>query len=110
MKDHGRIAKERPEAYAGTVLMVGEREPRSIVAAANVLDLSPLVRRFRQWAITEDGLDCLSLSYSIPSDRLYETDWVDHMRRKTWIDIDDFKEAYAVAKQYFEISHRERNA
>ena len=110
MKNHERIARDRPDAYAGGVLMIGEDESTSVVAAADCLDLPRLVRRFRQCAISEEGLDCLSSPYRVPSDRLFEMNWVDHMREKTWMDIDDFEGSYGVAKQYFEIPHGGQDA
>ena len=46
-----------------------------------------------QWAITEDGLECLERYYLIAAGRVHEETWRSHMREKTWVDPDKFDEA-----------------
>src|SRR3954464_11929296 len=44
------------------------------------LEISPLIRRFGTWAVTDYGIECLVSDYSIEMDRAFETDWLAHMR------------------------------
>ena len=54
-----------------------------------------------QWAITDRGLECTTRHYPIDWWRLWE-DWVDHMKGKGWVDIDEFITALMNARGYFE--------
>lgn len=38
------------------------------------------------------------MNYSVEKDRLDEDDWHDHMPEKPWVNIDDFYDALAAAK------------
>ena len=58
----------------------------------------------KQWAVTEYGIECRDGTYAIPAKKLtYDLDsgsnhgWVEQMRSKDWVDMDDFRTAYFVA-------------
>jgi len=60
--------------------------------------LRKVIRLGRQWAVTKYGLECRDGSYAIPSARVWEDDWVEHMADKDWVDLDDFVETLRVAR------------
>ena len=61
-------------------------------------DLGPLIEVPNdQWAITEDGLECLERPYVITKDRL-DANWSKQMSSKPWVDMDQFDWAFAVAQ------------
>ncbi|MCC5645668.1 TIR domain-containing protein [Nostoc sp. CHAB 5824] len=62
-------------------------------------DVSPIVKRFGTWAVTTYGVECLATYYPIEIERVDETDWLDHMRGKTWTNIIDFSEALSYARE-----------
>lgn len=59
--------------------------------------LDPVIKAFKQWAVTEYGLERIDLEYPIPAARLWEPDWIQHMSMKNGIDLDDFIDAYYTA-------------
>lgn len=105
MKNHAEYAKQNPSAYEGQVLVPGEG-PVSVVEVANRHDMAPIIKRFEQWAITEDGLECLLLSYPISKKRFNESGrgWVAQIKEKTWADAADFERAFAEAKRHFKMA------
>lgn len=52
---------------------------------------------FGQWAVTEDGLFCLTTPYDIEVYLLQLPYWLSHMADKKWVNQADFKEAYDYA-------------
>jgi len=61
---------------------------------------------FRQWRITDDGLECRDDEYDIKKDRLAEkreydklilSDWLLQMAEKDWVDLEDFIAAWCAA-------------
>jgi hypothetical protein len=50
-----------------------------------------------QWEVTRDGLEAMDTGYLIDGERLGELDWLRHMSGKSWVDIEDFIAAFAVA-------------
>lgn len=64
-------------------------------------DLSRVLWRGRQWAVTEYGIECLDGAYCIKKARLAENveayGWPLHVTGKTWVDPDDFCTAWLVA-------------
>ncbi|MCR5874393.1 hypothetical protein LRS10_09580 [Phenylobacterium sp. J426] len=62
----------------------------------------------RQWCVTEDGLDTISGAYEIDAELLgHLTEWsgppmaerLRHVCEKSWVDVEDFAAAFAVALQ-----------
>lgn len=66
-------------------------------------DVSPIIKRFGTWVVTTYGVECLSTHYPIEIERVYEQDWLDHMRRKTWTNMVDFEEALSYAQELNQI-------
>lgn len=61
--------------------------------------LNPVIQMFRQWAITDLGLeDVEGRSYQITSDRFAEIDWDRHVTSKGWVDAADFRLAFETAQ------------
>jgi hypothetical protein len=67
-----------------------------------------------QWAVTDFGLECLTVDYPIGASRLDETthrngetlaDWIVHMVEKVWIDFDQFVDAYRHALEIHKDRH-----
>ncbi len=69
-----------------------------------------------QWTLTEDALesnkDENTPEYIIPTERLLETtqredgtyyDWPLHMAEKTWVQLDDFLEAFSEAVKKYDL-------
>ena len=101
MQNHEMIAGRNPDAYRGWVKLVsGETWP--VARAANYFDLPPLVRRFSQWAISAEGLECLVTDYSISRAELYRDHWIDQIAEKRWADLADFEKAYEAAIEHFD--------
>jgi HNH endonuclease len=59
--------------------------------------LDPVIKAFRQWAVTDYGLERIDREYPIPVARLWETDWIQHVTMKNGVDADDFIDAYHAA-------------
>ena len=66
-------------------------------------EISEIIRRFGQWAVTTKGVESLVIGYTITIDRLTETDWVSHMSEKMWVVIDEFEAAFQFAKEYYSV-------
>lgn len=97
MTIHDKLAAERPLVYAGEVSRpVGTC---SVVAAANDFELPPLLARYGEWVICENGIHCLYTPYFIDKDRLYEDDWIEHVTEKSWVVRSDFIAAFQHAKE-----------
>lgn len=66
-------------------------------------ELGEVLWQGRQWAVTEDGLECRDGTYAIETKRLSETwddgsiSWLHHMGGKEWVDKEDFATAFFVA-------------
>lgn len=57
-------------------------------------------KTFGQWNVEFDeigGLTCNDNDYFIAGESLEETDWINHMEKKTWINMGDFMLAYDYA-------------
>jgi len=101
--NHEEYAKHTPEPYRGEVIKTGtpqaDGEKWSVVEAANYNDLPPLLARFGDWAICEDGIYCLYGQYYIAKSRFNETDWIEHVTEKTWVTPQDFISVFNTAKE-----------
>lgn len=61
--------------------------------------LNPIIQMFRQWAITDLGLeDVEDHSYQITSDRFDEIDWDSDVTSKGWVDVANFRQAFETAR------------
>lgn len=73
--------------------------------AGTRLEVGKIVKQFGTWAVTEYGLECLAHYYPIDRERIFSKDkatwdWPRHMSTKRWIDMSDFLDAYASAREY----------
>jgi hypothetical protein len=54
-----------------------------------------------QWIVTDDGVEQRDGNYFIRAEDLAQGmgkgGWIGHMSQKDWVDIEDFKRAYATA-------------
>ena len=62
-------------------------------------DIGPVVQiPSGNWVITTFGLEAIWPSYFIAAKTLGESDWPSHMREKTWVDFDEFYDAFLLAQ------------
>ena len=69
---------------------------------ANEVDKT--VRRFGQWIMYEDGIECSPTSgedYCIERDRVRERMWVPHMMSKPWVILTEFCDALYFAREHY---------
>lgn len=101
--NHEEYALRTPEPYRGEVTKPGTPqaagEKCSVVEAANYGDLPPILARFGDWVICEDGINCLYGQYYIEKSRFNEPDWIEHVTKKTWVNPQDFISAFNTAKK-----------
>lgn len=102
-KNHELFAAKNPKPYKGEVTR--PRTPKSdgnncsIIEAANYYDLPPLLERYGEWVICEDGIYNLWFEYYIEKSRLDKDDWISHLTAKAEVNISDFKTAFKRAKE-----------
>ena len=77
---------------------------RSLEACLEVLDEAgcrpgQILWRFGDWAVTDDGVECLSHPYFIEKGGLGE-DWEDHLAGKTWPNMPDVCKALGRARDH----------
>lgn len=97
MTIHEKLAAQFPLVYAGEVSTPGGT--CSVVVAADGLELPPLLERYGEWAICENGIHCLYTRYFIDKNRFHEDDWVQHITSKTWVKPFDFITAFRRGKE-----------
>lgn len=90
-------AMQNPQVYLATFVNIWGNID-IVLNAAEQSFRSQILSVFGQWAVTSDGIECLGNSYSISKDRLNECDWIDTLQSKSWVDLDDFTEAFEFAK------------
>jgi hypothetical protein len=83
------------ETVAGRIITLEE--------AIKTFNLSRIVQRFGTWAVTDYGVECLAYEYFIEKHRLKESDWIDHMKTKNWVNIYDFISALEAARKIYNI-------
>lgn len=90
------------ELYGGSVVPLEQAAERN--------DVSPIIRRFGTWAVTEYGVECLISYYAIPKERLDEDDWLYHLCGKAgdrgWADYWDVWSALRFGRKYFKTPRR----
>ena len=72
----------------------------SLVEAFALFQIGNPIAICGQWAVTEDGVECLVSEYFIERDRVKVSsteEWMQHMARKTWTDMVDFAFAWQLA-------------
>lgn len=58
-----------------------------------------ILARFPQWVVTPGGLSCTSFPYFIEKKDLGDSDWLTHMRGKTWVNMAAFETALERARE-----------
>jgi len=96
MVNHIKASYYFPEPYKGTV-KIGEKE-NTIIEIATELGLDTILKRFGDWVITTRGIDCLTKSCSITTEKLDEENWVDKLSSEWWVNSGDFELIYYSAK------------
>ena len=101
--NHEECAKKTPGPYQGKVTKPGtaqaDGQKCSVVEAANCFDSPPILARFGDWAICKDGLNCLYINYHVAKTRFHESDWIEHVTEKPWVNPKDFIKAFETAKE-----------
>ena len=100
--NHTKVAAMFPEPYQGKVKKPGNwKREVTIIDAANMLELPPILKRVGDWVITPVGIHSLIIEYEIPKDSLDEPDWTERMKKKDWVNQSDFGEILRIAKDMF---------
>ena len=105
MTNHMHVANYFPAPYKGRMEYGGKK--LSIVEIATARELPPILARFGDWALTTEGIHCLTKTYFIAKHRFVEeTDghgWVDHMEEKSCVNIDDFSNALFTGRDFMRL-------
>jgi len=96
MINHTKASYYFPEPYSGTV-KIGDTE-NTIIDMATKLGLNTILKRFGDWVITTNGIDCLTKSCSITAKEIEEENWVDKLADEWWVNSGDFELIYYSAK------------
>lgn len=62
-------------------------------------EISPIIKRFGTWVVSTYGVECLSAPYRFPFNRVDEPDWLQHMKEKRWVILDDLHDALSFAQE-----------
>ena len=96
MINHIKASYYFPEPYNGTV-KIGETE-NTIISLATELGLNTIIKRFGDWVITTQGIDCLTKSCTITTSQIEEENWADKLKDEWWVNNGDFELIYYSAK------------
>jgi len=96
MINHIKASYYFPEPYTGSV-KIGEKE-NTIVEIATELGLDTIIKRFGDWVITTQGIDCLIKSCSISISQIEEENWVEKLKDEWWVNSGDFELIFYSAK------------
>lgn len=96
MVNHKKASMYFPEPYNGQV-KIGEQQS-TIVDVATRLELDTILKRFGDWVITTQGINCLTKECSISKEHLDSENWVEKMNDEWWVDSGDFELIYYSAK------------
>ena len=96
MINHSKASYYFPEPYTGTV-KIGDTE-NTIIEVATELELDTIIKRFGDWVITTEGIDCLTKSFSIKTAQIEDKNWVDKVSEEWWVNSGDFELIYYSAK------------
>lgn len=101
--NHEEHVKHTPGHYKGEVTKSWtpqvNQQRCSVVEAGNYYNLPPILARFGEWVICEDGLNCLYIRYHIAKPCFDESDWIEHVTKKPWVNSQDFISAFEEAKK-----------
>ncbi len=91
-----------PQVSTEEVVLAYSSKTVTLEEAIRRFDVSPIVKRYGNWAVTTYGVECLSSYYAIEMRRVDEQDWLNHMQKKTWINgigMADFEAALSYARE-----------
>ncbi|MGI3044371.1 hypothetical protein ACRTDM_21865 [Shewanella algae] len=97
-----QYALGNPTLYTQPIAL-GNGSVKTVIEMADGRVSGKILQIFGVWAVTDFGIECLDQGYVISVDRLLENDWLDHMSQKTWVNINDFSNAYYAAKKLHNI-------
>ena len=70
-------------------------------------NINEVYMRFGAWTVTDWGVECLTMPYDIPANRLWHGEpdypWTRHIAMKWWVSPPDFSSALDAAREF----HRE---
>lgn len=69
-------------------------------------EVSHVIERFGAWVVTTYGVECLDHYYPIEFSRVNESDWIPHVRQKTWVRISEFANALDYAKSLYSMRQK----
>lgn len=97
-----KIAMAGYKNEKGEYLMWYETVPDEVLIKsadkASRISLNQQYSPFHEWTISEEGdIKHEQPTYCIDSDRLHETDWLQHMVDVGWVDLNDFVPLYLQA-------------
>jgi hypothetical protein len=100
---HTKMAAIFPEQYDGKVKKPGNWDKEvTVVEAAAMLELPPILKRIGDWVITIQGIHSIITDFQIEKERLDALDWAEHMKKKDWVNHSDFIEIWRCAKYMYE--------
>lgn len=77
---------------------------KSLAEWLDAMDISEVYSLHGEWAVTNYGLECVTHYYAIEASRLWQGEgyypWEQHMAQKFWVDLADFCDAIAAAREY----------
>jgi hypothetical protein len=65
------------------------------------MDIHQKVMWFCNWVVTLYGVESLTQHYFIHYKQLHYDNWIDHMKEKSWVKIDEFAQALTYARMFF---------
>ena len=96
MINHTKASYYFPEAYDGTIKV--DNSDNTIVELATKLELDTILKRFGDWVITTNGIDCLTKECIICTSDIEKENWVEKLSDEWWVNSGDFELIYYSAK------------
>ena len=100
----GDLAEVSQEALERFYLTSCWGVTRTIGEWVKANEVDPIHALLGHWAVTDYGLGCLTNYYPIEARRLWEGEpsycWEQHMSQKRWVNLADFRNAIAAAREY----------
>lgn len=75
--------------------------PSSCDLCGGRMDIHPKIMLFGSWLVTLYGLEGFAHDYNIAYQRFNIMDWISHMEEKSWVNLNDFAQAFTYAKMFF---------
>ncbi len=75
-------------------------DPQVLKKAMSLFNVSPIIQRFGNWALTIYGIESLETTYAIKFSRVDESDWLNHMANKEWVKMSEFVAVLKAARVF----------